>query len=73
MINFMTEDKTEPAKPTKVVVSEIKFMEGDDTRIYFNNNTQLVGVTSVKTSVSTKTGQAEYTIKGTIHNVDIIE
>jgi|TARA_R110000803_G_scaffold121453_5_gene189529 hypothetical protein len=70
-MKFMVEDSTE-VKPTKICVKEITFKEGDDTRVYLSNNTQLVGVTSVKTRVSVKTGMAEYTITGTIHNVDEI-
>ena len=38
----------------KVTVKEIRFMDGDDTRIYFSNHTQLVGVTSVSCKVSTE-------------------
>ena len=36
----------------KVTVKEIKFMEADDTRVFFSNGTQLVGVTSVSCKVS---------------------
>jgi putative component of toxin-antitoxin plasmid stabilization module len=57
----------------KVTVKEIRFMDGDDTRIYFSNHTQLVGVTSVSCKVSTEAGQAEYVIKGTIHNFNNAE
>jgi hypothetical protein len=52
----------------KVTVKEIKFMEADDTRVFFSNGTQLVGATSVSCKVSAESGQAEYVIKGTIHN-----
>jgi competence transcription factor ComK len=52
----------------KVTVKEIKFMEADDTRVFFSNGTQLVGATSVSCKVSAESGQAEYIIKGTIHN-----
>ena len=52
----------------KVTVKEIKFMEGDDTRVFFSNGTQLVGVTSVTCDVSAASGHAKYVIKGTIHN-----
>jgi hypothetical protein len=53
---------------TKVTVKEIKFLEGDDTRIYLSDGTQLIGVKSVTCKVSRESGQADYTIKGTIHN-----
>ena len=58
------------AEVTKVTVQEIKFMEGDDTRIFFSNGTQLIGVTSVSCKVSRDNAQAEYTIKGTIHKLN---
>jgi hypothetical protein len=52
----------------KVTVKEIKFMNADDTRVFFSNGTQLVGVTSVTCEVSVASGQAKYVIKGIIHN-----
>ena len=52
----------------KITVKEIKFMEGADTRVFFSNGTQLVGVTSVTCDVSVASGQATYVITGTIHN-----
>jgi hypothetical protein len=52
----------------KVTVKEIKFMNADDTRVFFSNGTQLVGVTSVTCEVSVEYGHAKYVIKGTIHN-----